>query len=223
MAGKGQLFAGTLGSGAVIATSPIFMAADKATAARVQQAGGSWLGLAPGTSTPVIDLVRQGGRSLGTLLPDDATLGLWEFGTDRREVLAPALLSPEHRAAWQSAVGRLAVRNTGTSLYTTILAAYTAARDGFVEGVPNQVFVFTDGRNEDSTDPASLAAALTATRDPKRPVQLSVVAYGQERVKAALEAVVKPVDGYVDTPQTVDEVGAVFIHVAAGGLHEHEA
>jgi hypothetical protein len=36
----------TIGSGAVLATSPIFMVADKATATRVQQAGGSWLALA---------------------------------------------------------------------------------------------------------------------------------------------------------------------------------
>jgi hypothetical protein len=68
-----------------------------------------------------------------------------------------------------------------------------------------------------------LNAALAAVKDPNRPVRLSIVAYGQEREKAALEALVKPVDGYVDTPQSVDEVGAVFIHVAAGGLHEHES
>ena len=36
----------TMGSGAVIATSPIYMVTDKPTATRVQQAGGSWLALA---------------------------------------------------------------------------------------------------------------------------------------------------------------------------------
>ena len=88
--------------------------------------------------------------------------------------------------------------------------------------MPNQVFVFTDGRDETPVDAPQLAAALAAARDPKRPVRLSIVSYGREKDRAALEAVVKAVGGSVETPQTVDEVGAVFIHVAAGGLHEHD-
>lgn len=183
---------------------------------------GSMASPAPGTSTPVIDLVRQGGRSLGTLLPDEARVGLWEFGTDRRVVLPPAPLTEQHRTSWGAAVDGLAARSTGTNLYDTILAAYISARDSYVPGMPNQVFVFTDGRNEGAVAPAAAANALAAAKDPKRPVQLSVVAYGGAAEEAALEAVLKPVDGYVDTPETVDEVGAVFIHVAAGGLHEHE-
>lgn len=189
----------------------------------VVDVSGSMANPAPGTGTPVIDLVRQGGRSLGTLLPDEARVGLWEFGEGHRELLAPAPLTEGHRAAWGSAVGGLAAQKTGTNLFDTILAAYTAARDAYVPGMPNQVFVFTDGRNEGGAVPATAATALAAARDPQRPVQLSIVAYGGAKEEAALEAVVKPVDGYVDTPETVDEVGAVFIHVAAGGLHEHEA
>ncbi len=53
VAGADQLAAPeTAGSGTVIATSPIYMVADQPTAERVQQAGGSWLGLA--------DLVSSG-------------------------------------------------------------------------------------------------------------------------------------------------------------------
>jgi hypothetical protein len=189
----------------------------------VVDTSGSMASPAPGTGTPVIDLVRQGGRALGTLLPDDARVGLWEFGEGHREVLPPAALTPEHRAAWAAAVDGLAARNTGTGLYDTILAAYTTARDSYVDGMPNQVFVFTDGRDETPVDAPQLAAALAAAKDPKRPVQLSIVSYGREKDRAALQTVVKAVDGYVETPETVDEVGAVFIHVAAGGLHEHEA
>jgi hypothetical protein len=189
----------------------------------VVDTSGSMASPAPGTDTPVIDLVRQGGRSLGTLLPDDARVGLWEFGAAYREVLPAAPLIPEHRAAWAAAVDGLAARNTGTGLYDTILAAYTTARDSYVDGMPNQVFVFTDGRDETPVDAPQLATALAAARDPKRPVRLSIVSYGREKDRAALETVVKAVDGSVETPETVDEVGAVFIHVAAGGLHEHES
>ena len=150
-------------------------------------------------------------------------LGERRYGEGHRPLLQPAPLSPQHRAAWTAAVDGLAVRNTGTGLYDTILAAYTTARDAYVAGMPNQVFVFTDGRDETPVDAPQLATALAAARDPKRPVQLSIVSYGREKDRAALEAVVDAVDGYVETPRTVEEVGAVFIHVAAGGLHAHDA
>jgi hypothetical protein len=192
---------------------------------------GSMAEPAPGTATPVIELVKQGCRSLGTLLPDEAHIGLWEFGAelappnDYRVVLPPAALSPEHRTAWGNAVNGLAARSTGTGLYDTILAAYTSARDNYQPGLPNHVFVFTDGRNEGDTDsitPAQLTEKLAAAKDPKRPVYLSVVAYGQDQEAKTLEGAVKPVDGYVEATSSVDDVSAVFLHMAAGGIHDHE-
>jgi Bacterial extracellular solute-binding protein/von Willebrand factor type A domain len=192
---------------------------------------GSMAEPAPGTATPVMELVKQGCRSLGTLLPDEARIGLWEFGAelvppnDYRVVLPPAALAAEHRTAWGNAVNGLAAKSTGTGLYDTILAAYTSARDNFTQGLPNHVFVFTDGRNEGDTDSitvAQLNAQLAAVKDPNRPVYLSVVAFGQEQEAKILEEALKPVDGYVDAATTVDEVGAAFLHVAAGGIHDHE-
>jgi len=85
--------------------------------------------------------------------------------------------------------------------------------------------VFTDGRNEGDTDSitaAQLTEKLAAAKDPKRPVYLSVVAYGQEQEAKILEGAVKPVDGYVEATSTVEDVSAVFLHVAAGGIHDHE-
>jgi hypothetical protein len=189
---------------------------------------GSMKDPAPGTATPLIDVVRQGCQALEQLLPDDARLGLWEFGhnlvppNDYRELLPGAPLAAAHRQAWNGAVGALAARRTGTGLYDTILAAYTAARDGYQTGMPNHVFVFTDGRNED--DPGGitveqLTEGLKAATDPARPVQLSVVAYGPKAEADRLAAATKPIGGYVDAPQTAAEVGAVFIHTAAGGIH----
>ncbi|GAA1593708.1 hypothetical protein GCM10009789_54720 [Kribbella sancticallisti] len=183
---------------------------------------------APGSTTPLIVLVREGVRSLGGLLPNDARLGLWEFGAriegrrDYRQLLREAVLDAGQRRALARALATLSARRTGTGLHDTILAAYTSARDSFRPGVPNQVMVFTDGLNQD--DPGGLTAAqlavrLRAVRDPKRPVQLSVVAFGDRQAAEVIGAAVKPVDGYVDLLTTPDEVGAVFIHVAAGGLH----
>ena len=192
---------------------------------------GSMAEPAPGTATPVMELVKQGCRSLGTLLPDEAHIGLWEFGAelappnDYRVILPPGAMTPEHRTAWGNAVNGLAAKSTGTGLYDTILAAYVSARDHYQPGLPNHVFVFTDGRNEGDTDSitaAQLSQQLGAAKDPKRPVYLSVVAYGSEQGAKAMEQVVKPVEGYVEATTTVDDVGAVFLHMAAGGIHDHE-
>jgi hypothetical protein len=189
---------------------------------------GSMAQPAPGTSTPLIELVRQGSRSVGELLPDDASLGLWEFGSaldpprDHRVLLPAAQMGSGRRQALAQAVARLAARDTGTGLYDTILAAYRAAQSTYRSGVSNQVLVFTDGRNEDdpgSITPAQLAAQLKAAADPKRPVHLSVAAYGTEPEAKVLEATLEPVDGYVEEVRTAEEVNAAFLHVAAGGLH----
>ncbi|HEY0639024.1 MAG TPA: VWA domain-containing protein, partial [Pseudonocardiaceae bacterium] len=194
----------------------------------VVDVSGSMAAPAPGTATPLIDVVREGCAQLGALLPDDSELAVWEFGSalappfDHRVLLDRHELDPAHRAALGGVTAALAARRTGTGLYDTLLAAYLAARDGYRDGVPNHVLLFTDGRNED--DPGSitaeqLTAALTAAVDPARPVQLTVVTFGPEPDTDLLTSVLAPVDAYVDPLTTADEVRAVFIHVAAGGLH----
>ena len=82
--------------------------------------------------------------------------------------------------------------------------------------------VFTDGRNED--DPVTislqqLATELKKAADPKRPVELTVVAYGKLPEVSGLEDAVGGVDGYVSSVQTPAEVSAAFLHAAASGLH----
>jgi hypothetical protein len=189
---------------------------------------GSMAEPAVGSSSSRIDLVKKGLRSLGSLLPDDSRMGLWEFGSeldgkrDHRPLLGMSALNPGHRRALGSATGKLAAQPTGTGLYDTILAGYTSAKSAYRDGVPNQVLIFTDGRNEDdakSLSAAQLAARLKAAADPKRPVLLSVVTFGTAADAAVVEKALEPVEGYVDNLNTADEVAAVFIHVAAGGLH----
>jgi hypothetical protein len=183
---------------------------------------------APGTNTPLIQLVQQGCLAVGQMLPDQSSLGLWSFGSqldpprDYRVLLQTAQLTDGQRAGLANAVGRLAAERTGTGLYDTILAAYRAATAGWRPDEANQVVVFTDGRNED--DPVSigaqqLAAALKKAADPKRPVELTVVAYGKLPEVAGLQKAVGGVNGYVSSVQTPAEVSAAFLHAAASGLH----
>ena len=189
---------------------------------------GSMAAPPPGSTTPLIDLIRLGCQSVGTLLPDNAAIGLWEFGValdgprDYRIALPTGPLTGSQRQALSAAVNGLTSRRIGTGLYDTMLAAYQSARDSYQPGVPNQVLLFTDGHNEgdpNSITPAQLAAKLAAAKDPARPVELNIVTFGQPADVAVLKDAVKPVDGYVAAIHSADEVAAVFIHVAAGGLH----
>ncbi len=189
---------------------------------------GSMAARAAGSTLTRIDVVRQGCKSVAGLLPDDSRMGLWEFGSkldgarDYKPLLAMTPLSRQHRAALTTALDQVKSQATGTGLYDTILAAYTAARDAYTDGVPNQVLVLTDGRNEADTNSmsaAQLSAALAKAIDQNKPVQLSVVTFGKAADAKVIGDAVKPVAGYVDNLSTADEVGAVFIHVAAGGLH----
>ena len=189
---------------------------------------GSMQARAPGSTRALIDVVRDGIGELAGLLPDDAQLTVWRFGThldgprDHAPVLPTTTLDGAGRAALAGAVGRLVPLDTGTGLHDTILAAYEAARDATRPGVPSHVVVFTDGRNEADTPTltlARLAERLAAAKDPQRPVELTVVAFGGQPEVAALAETLKPVGGYVDALRTADQVKAAFIHAAAGGIH----
>ncbi|MGH8774724.1 MAG: substrate-binding domain-containing protein [Jiangellaceae bacterium] len=177
---------------------------------------------------PLIDVVQEGILRLADLLPDDSELSLWEFGSllapplDYRSLLPRGPLNADRRERLVGATEALAVRETGTGLYDTILAAYVAARDGYREAVPNHVVLFTDGRNED--DPGSVSAQqlgeqLAAAQDPERPVQLTVITFGPEPEAGVLAGALEGVGGSVSPLTTAGEVRAVFIHLAAGGIH----
>jgi hypothetical protein len=184
--------------------------------------------LAPGSNQPLISLVRGGVLEVGKLLPNNSELSLWEFGSnlnpprDYRTLLPRRELDSAQRQQLTRAAHALDARNTGTGLNDTLLAAYKAAKKAYRSGVPNHVVLFTDGKNED--DPGSisarqLSASLSAAADPKRPIHVTVISFGPESDATSLQNALKPVDGYVDPITTADQVGAVFIHVAAGGVH----
>jgi hypothetical protein len=165
---------------------------------------------------------------LAQQLPDDARLTLWEFGThldgprDYRVLRESADLTGDGRQAVGAAVAALTPTDTGTGLHDTILAAYRSAQQTYRAGTPAHVVVFTDGRNEADEPTLSIAQlkdALARAADPSRPVGLAVMTFGDEPDAAALTDALKPVDGYVDRLSTAEQVGAAFIHLAAGGLH----
>jgi Ca-activated chloride channel homolog len=194
----------------------------------VVDVSGSMGAVAPGSDRALIELVRDGAVEMTGLLPDDSRLGLWEFGVqlappvDHRVLLDQAPLGSQHREAAAAAMAELVSRKSGSGVHDTVLAAYLAARDGYRDGVPNHVMVFTDGQDE--ADPGALTLQqlvdqLAAARDPQRPVQVSIVTFGDREVSTRLADALDPVGIYVDHLTRAEEVRAVFLHAAAGGLH----
>ncbi|MGH8836895.1 MAG: VWA domain-containing protein, partial [Actinomycetes bacterium] len=189
---------------------------------------GSMGARAPGSTVPLISVVRSATRDLADLLPDDSELAIWAFGSnlspprDYRTVLPRNRLDAQHRDQLIRATRQLRTENTGTGLYDTMLAAYKSAQGDARPNTPSHVILFTDGRNED--DPGSLTAdelktALADAADPKREVYLTIISFGPEPDAELLEKIVEPIEGYVDPVRTAADVRAVFIHVAAGGVH----
>lgn len=188
---------------------------------------GSMQALVPATAEPRIALVRRSVTAMATLLPDDARLSLWEFGSrldgDRDyRVLRPDAELGGQRAEVDGTVAAIRPTDTGTGLHDTILAAYRSAQAAYRDGTPSHAVVFTDGHNEadnPTLSPDQLRDALAAAADPRRPVNLAVITFGDQTDADALERALEPVHGYVDRLDTAEEVSSAFIHVAAGGLH----
>jgi von Willebrand factor type A domain/Bacterial extracellular solute-binding protein len=189
---------------------------------------GSMAALAPGSGTPLIDVVRAGVLDLVELLPNDSEVALWQFGAlvdgerDYVELVPRAALDAAQRERLDAAVDAMTAINTGTGLYDTTVAAYLDARDNYRDGVPGHVIVFTDGRNEDR--PGSIAiddltTELAAANDSARPIELTVITFGDDTDADLLATALEPVPNYVARISTADEVRAVFIHLAAGGRH----
>jgi Ca-activated chloride channel homolog len=186
---------------------------------------------APGSNLPLIQVVQQGVTQLTTLLPPTSHLGLWKFGyhlspPNDYQVLAPtAGLDPGQQQRFARATEQLTAQNTGTALYDTILAAYKDQQAHFQNGRPNEVLIFTDGKNEDAPDSISidqLKASLAAT-DPNKRVQIGVLAFrgpafrGPAPVDQLTDAL-SPVGGQVDTLNNANDVLGAFVHAVSGGL-----
>ena len=195
----------------------------------VVDASGSMDDPAPGTRTPSWSSSARAAGRWRTCCPTTAGSACGSSALkldpprDYRPLLAPGPLNAAHRQATVNACGRLKTDSTGTGLYDTILAAYNAAKETYRPGVP-QPGPRLHRRAQPGRVVASLAqlkANLAKAHDPKKPVNLSVVIFGDDDVPVeAIDDALGAVDGYLDTLKEAAEVPAVFIHVAAGGLHE---
>jgi Bacterial extracellular solute-binding protein/von Willebrand factor type A domain len=175
---------------------------------------------------PLISVVKQGVTQLSSLLPATSYFGLWKFGyqlsspNDYQVLVPPGALDAGQHAKLASATPGLAAQDTGTALYNTILAAYHEQQAHYQNGMPNEVLIFTDGKNEDAPDSISIDQLKSglAAADPKKRVQIAVLGYRNELPVDQLTQALSPVGGQVDSLHTANDVLGAFVHAASGGL-----
>ena len=136
--------------------------------------------------------------------PDDSEVGLWLYsrGLDGnrpyRVAVATGPLS-ENRDDLESALGSVRA-GTATSTYTSVITAYDTAVSEYSDGRTNSVLLVTDGPNDDtSITSAQFLRAVSEASDPGRPVQIDVIAVGENSDAATLQKLADQTGGTMRT------------------------
>lgn len=177
---------------------------------------------APDSATTRLQLTQEAASEVISLLPGGAALGLWAFseesegtlGADHK-VLVPTrqLAAKNQRAQLTEEIAGLTERTGGgTSLHDTALAAYQAAIASYDPLASNDVFLFTDGTNDDpdSMDAAELVRQLKAASDPRRPVRILGIGITADADLGTLQAIADATGGAAYVAERPEDVGTVL-------------
>lgn len=184
---------------------------------------GSMAENAPGLPVTKLAVFQKAAEQAVRLFNVRSRLGLWEFssqlsGTLDYKELVPARplgskVGPaDQRAAIIGAAKAMQpVGNTG--LYDTIDASYKAVVRSWRPDQQNILVVMTDGKNEDVVGLSlpQLISSLRASRDPKRPVTVILIAYGVDADVAALNAASAAAGGRTYVARDPADIGKVFL------------
>ncbi len=164
---------------------------------------------ADGKTRTKVELVREAARQSTGLFGAETSLAMWKFDTSRRdrpytELLplgalgAPAARSSQRTALERAMTSYSALPEGGTPLYSTVLRGVDAMHRNWKDGAFSVVVVLSDGRDEAS--PFSIGqqkflSQLRAAGDPRRPVPVFAIGYGQGADMKALQAMAAATGG----------------------------
>lgn len=168
-----------------------------------------------------IEAVSMATRKGLDSLPASTSLAVWEFSTeidgkkDYKELLPMSSVSDAaQRKRAEAAIEGLPGDVKGdTALYDTIWAAFQSAQKDYKDGQVSTVLLVTDGRNDDPKGGLTLSELkkkLQGAVDPKRPVDISTLAVGQDVNTKELSDIAKITGngGKVYTARTPQDVPA---------------
>jgi len=158
-------------------------------------------------------------RLLVGLLPPEAIGGLWFFGEDVRQVLAPQPVTEAWRKAGLAAAGRI----SSVAPFTNIGAALEAAMAGWEPAPPSQVrrhiILLTDGMVDISKEEGVNAQARQAILDTLLPraqqlgVRLHTIALSAEADHDLLQALARGTDGVYERTDDAAQLQRIFLHL----------
>ena len=170
-----------------------------------------------------IEAVSKATKHGLSLVPASTSIAVWEFSTEldgkkdyeERIPMSP-ISDPAKLKRIQASIDTLPQRVKGdTALYDTIWATYQAAQKDYKDGQISTVLLVTDGRNDDPKGGLSLSELKKKLRDavdPKRPVDISTLAIGEDVNTKELSDIAKITGsgGTVYTAKTPQDVSAVL-------------
>ncbi|HSA49776.1 MAG TPA: VWA domain-containing protein, partial [Yinghuangia sp.] len=120
--------------------------------------------------------------------------------------------------------GFKAEKGAGTPLYRTVLDAVVDAQKSYAPGTFNQIFLLTDGKDEDtpfSMPRAQFLAELQKLQNPQKPLPIFAVGYGGNADMATLTEIAKTTGGLAvpssDPADLIKAVAQILVHVRTAG------
>jgi hypothetical protein len=160
------------------------------------------------------------------LFTDDTLMGLWTFasglpdGKDYQERVPVRPLDALQRDRLNFAVTSYQPVGTNTrGLYESVLAAYTAIKDGWDENRSNAVLVFTSGTNTkpDGLTLDTVQLELEKLTDPTKPIRLILLGFGPDVNLDELTALAKTTGGKAFKVERPEEIGGIFLQALLRG------
>jgi serine/threonine protein kinase len=160
-------------------------------------------------------------------MPDNAEFGVWLYARQLRSEqdwtelvpvgpLSDAYGSVTRRQQINAELARVNhVPEDRTGLYDTVLAAYRMMQHSYDPQSINSVLLFTDGTNDDpgGMSPGELLTILRNEYDPVRPVQITIVDFGDNINRDILDRITRITRGsvyVVHTQQDLKELQKVL-------------
>lgn len=162
------------------------------------------------------------------LFPDDTDIGLWEFSTlldGKKDYRVRVPLGPinerirgerTRRDEIQRIASTIKPKPQGdTGLYDSLIAAYRNVKKRWRPDKFNSVLVLTDGVGND--DPQGglshdeFMKKLRSEVDPRRPIQIIIVAFGPDVDPATMREIARPTGGAAYVTKDPAQIVSVFL------------
>lgn len=181
----------------------------------------------PGTGKTRLQVSAEAARDGLGLFPDDTDMGLWTFASHldgdlpyKEEVpLGPLtdVIGGETRRQRLYDVDSTIrpVSSGGTGLYDTILAAYRDVKRTYRDDRVQSVLILVGSRNTTGMNLDDLLAALGRERDPRKPIEIIAIGFGDAVDADALKQITDPTGGATYTTNDPQKIGQIFLQAVS--------